>query len=391
MTPNTRGPQTGMSARRTRTPPPTRSSAGPLVFLVVVALLVLATVAVARPLVEDGFVAYVSDHDTLLKQDVVRAMIEPRVRDEVDLARDVRAESRPFVIARGETAGQIARRLEAAGVVRSALAFEWVLYENGKEDALQSGTYTLSAGLTPRELAKVFEKAPGDQVVLRVIEGWRLSEIATAVEKAFPKVKKDDFIAAAVVGERKNTVLFGLDAKTSLEGFLFPDTYFLRPDTTATQIVDTLLAQFEQRAGVALRTAAAQRKLSVYDLVKLASLVEREARDRSESPTIAGVYQNRLSIGMKLDADPTIQYAKGDWKELVLADLKIESPYNTYLVAGLPPTPICSPGQAALDGAANPAQHDYLYFVAKNDGTGQHAFAKTLEEQEANRIKYGNR
>jgi len=388
-----RGPQPGMSARgRPRTPPPrARSSAGPLVFLIVIALILIGAIAVVRPMAEDALVAYVAEHDTLLRQDFVRALVAPRVKDEVDLARDVRAESRTFVIARGETAGQIARRLETEGIVRNALAFSYVLYESGKETSLQSGTYTVSAGLTPRELAKVFEKAPSEQVVLRVIEGWRLTEIAGAVEKAFPKIKKEDFIAAAVVGERKNTVLFGLDPKTSLEGFLFPDTYFMRPDVSATQIVDTLLGQFEKRVGVALRTAAAQRKMTVYDLVKLASVVEREARDRSESATIAGVYQNRLDIGMKLDADPTIQYAKGDWKELLLADLELDSPFNTYRVAGLPPTPICSPGQAALEGAANPAHHDYLFFVAKSDGTGQHAFAKTLEEQEANRIKYGNR
>jgi UPF0755 protein len=155
--------------------------------------------------------------------------------------------------------------------------------------------------------------------------------------------------------------------------------------------VDVLLAQFEQRAGATLRTAAAARKMTIYDLVKLASIVEREARDRSESAAIAGVYQNRLDIGMKLDADPTIQYAKGNWGELSLDDLKLNSPYNTYLNAGLPPTPICAPGQSALEGAARPENHDYLYFVAKSDGTGGHAFAKTLEEHEANRVKFGNR
>ena len=94
---------------------------------------------------------------------------------------------------------------------------------------------------------------------------------------------------------------------------------------------------------------------------------------------------------MKLDADPTIQYAIGEWRELTLDDLQLDTPYNTYRNAGLPPTPICSPGQAALDGAAHPAAHDYFYFVAKNDGSGDHAFAKTLQEQEANRVKYGNR
>jgi UPF0755 protein len=384
-------PRTQFGIDRRPRPPRQGSSAGPLVFLLAVAILLVALLVIVRPAAEDAFVAYVADHDTLLRQDFVRSLVASRVTGEVDLAKDVRGETRPFVITRGETAGQIAKRLESEGIVRSALAFAFVLYENEKENALQSGTYQVSPGLTPRDLARVFEKAPGDQVVLRLIEGWRLTEIAAAVEKAFPKITKDSFIAAAVVGDRKNGVLEGADPKTPLEGFLFPDTYFLKPDITAAGIVDTLLTQFEDRVGAPLRTAAAQRKMSVYDLVKLGSIVEREARDRSESATIAGVYQNRLDINMKLDADPTIQYAKGTWAELSLDDLKIDSPYNTYLNPGLPPTPICNPGEAALLGAAKPAKHDFFYFVAKGDGSGQHAFAKTLEEQEANRVKYGNK
>lgn len=373
-------------------PQRTRSgSSGPLVFLGVVALIVVGLLLVVRPVVEDTLVAYVTDHDTLLRQGFIRAIVAPRVSGQVDVALDPNGTMRPFVIARGDTAGVIGRHLEAEGIIRSALAFEFVLYDTGREDALQSGTYQVSPALTPRDLARVFEKAPGEQVVLRVIEGWRLTEIAAAVEKAFPKITKDQFLAAAVVGTRKNAVLAGLDAKTPLEGFLFPDTYFFRPDASAAEIVDTLLTLFEQRAGGELANAAKARNMTVYDLVKLASIVEREARDRKESATIAGVYQNRLDIGMKLDADPTIQYALGDWRELTLDDLKLDSPYNTYLNAGLPPTPIASPGQSALDGAAHPEKHDYLYFVAKNDGTGDHAFAKTLDEQEANRVKYGNK
>ena len=384
-----RGPQL-RSGGRAR-PPRQSSSAGAVVFLFVVILAIAGIGIYVLPTAQDTFASYVVDHDTLLKQDFVRSIVSARVADEVDSPKDARAEMRPFVIARGDNAGDIARNLERQGVVSSALAFEFVLYESEKQDALQSGTYQVSPALTPRELARLFEKAPGDQVLLRVIDGWRLTEIAAAVEKAFPKITKEAFIAAAVVGDRKNTVLAGLDPKTPLEGFLFPDTYFMKPDATAAQIVDTLLSQFEVRVGATLRTAAAQRKVQIYDLVKLASIVEREARDRSESATIAGVYQNRLDINMKLDADPTIQYARGNWGELSLDDLKLDSPYNTYLNPGLPPTPICAPGQAALEGAANPAHHDYLYFVAKDDGTGQHAFAKTLEEQEANRVKYGNK
>ena len=382
-------PSRGQSSR---TPPPRRrSSLGPFAFLLTVVLLLVGAYFVARPLAEDAIVAYVAEHDTLLRQEIVRALVADRVKGEVDQAMDDAAETRPFVIARGETAGQIGKRLEAEGIIRSALAFDFVLYETERENALQSGTYTVSAALTPRELAKVFEKAPGDQVVLRIIEGWRLTEVATAVNKAFPSITKEAFTAAAVVGERKNTVLAGMDAKAPLEGYLYPDTYFMRPTMTAPQVVDVLLDTFERKVGATLRTASAARKMPIYDIVKLASIVEREARDRSESATIAGVYSNRLEIGMKLDADPTIQYALGEWRELSLDDLKLDSPYNTYLYAGLPPTPIANPGAAALEGAAKPEDVPWLYFVAKSDGTGGHAFARTLEEHEANRVKYGNK
>jgi UPF0755 protein len=375
-----------------RTPPPRRRSPfGPVAFLLGVAMLVVALYVVALPLAEQAAVAYVAEHDTLLRQDVVRAFVADRVRSDVDLAKDTRADTRPFVIARGETAGQIGKRLEQDGIVRSALAFDFVLYETERENALQSGTYTVSAALTPRELAKLFEKAPGEQIVLRIIDGWRLSEVATAVNKAFPSIGKEAFTAAAVVGDRKNTVLAGLDPKAPLEGYLFPDTYFMRPDMTAPRIVDVLLDTFERKVGTTLRAASADRKVAIYDIVKLASIIEREARDRGESATIAGVYTNRLRIGMKLDADPTIQYALGEWRELSLDDLKLDSPYNTYRNAGLPPTPIASPGVAAIEGAAKPAEVPYFYFVAKSDGTGGHAFARTLEEHEANRIKYGNK
>ena len=372
-------------------PTPKRSATGPLIFVLVIVGLIVGGVVFGRPMVEDAIVAQVQERDTLLRQEFVRAIVAARVGGEPDLAKDPKAESRTFVISRGETAGSIAERLEKEGFIRSWLAFAYLLYDTGRETSLQSGTYTISAAFTPRELARVFEKAPSEQAVLRIIEGWRLSETATAVNKAFPSISADDFTKAAVVGQRKNTVLAGLSPDSSLEGFLFPDTYFFKPSATATQIVDALLDEFERRVGQTLRQAAVDRKVSIYDIVKLGSIVEREARDRKESATIAGVYTNRLEIGMKLDADPTVQYALGDWNDLSLQDLEADSPYNTYRVAGLPPTPICSPGQAALEGAARPEKHPYFYFVAKSDGTGGHAFAKTLEEHEANRIKYGNK
>ncbi len=386
-----RGPVRASSIRRGPKPPRKRSSTGPVVFALVVVVAAVALFFLARPLVTDAIVQAADDHDTLLRQASVRAIIAPKVAPLLDAPADPTGKPVDFVVRRGATASQIAGDLLKAKLVTSALAFKYVLYESGAENALQSGTYKVSPALSPRDMSVLFQKAPGDQVALRIIEGWRLSEVAVAVNKAFPAIDPKAFTAAAVVGSRNNFVLAGLDTQTPLEGYLFPDTYFLRPDATADQIVNVLLDTFEQKAGPALRSAAAARNVKIYDLVKLASIVEREARDRKESPLIAGLYQHRLDIAMKLDADPTIQYAKGDWGELSLEDLKLQSPYNTYLNPGLPPTPICNPGLAALQAAAQPEKTDFLYFVAKSDGTGDHAFAKTLAEQEANRVKYGNK
>ncbi len=385
-----RGPVRAPPRRPVRAPRK-RSSIGPALFALVVVLAAIGIFLVARPLATDAIVQAADDHDTLLRQSAVRAVIASSVTPLLDAPADPNGKTVEFTVPKGATVSLIAADLLKAGLIKSALAFKYVLYESGTENSLQTGTYKVSASLSPRDLATLFQKAPGDQVALRIIEGWRLTEVATAVNKAFPAISAKDFLAAAVVGTRNNFVLSGLDPKTPLEGFLFPDTYFLRPDAKVDQVIGVLLDTFETKAGPALRTAAVTRGTTIYDMVKLASIVEREARDRKESPLIAGLYQHRLDISMKLDADPTIQYAKGDWGELSLDDLKLVSPYNTYLNPGLPPTPICNPGLAALQAAAKPEKTDFLFFVAKSDGTGDHAFAKTIEEQEANRVKYGNK
>lgn len=376
-----------------RPPPARRSLAGPLVFVLLIIALVAggATQLQGSGMLSDAVYAFASERDTLLRQAPIRAVVAQRIGASTDLAADPTAQMRDFTVSKGETASEVARRLQEEKFVKERLAVLLVLYESGRESDIQAGSHRISAAMTPREIAEeLVRKAPEDQVRLRLIEGWRLTEIATEVSRAFPHISRDAFIQAAVVGKRTTASLAGLDATTSLEGFLYPDTYFFIREATAEQIIDRLLLTFEQKAGTLLRAAAAEQKRSVYELVKLASLVEREARDRKESATIAGVYANRLRINMKLDADPTIQYALGVWRPLLLEDLKIDSPYNTYRVAGLPPTPICNPGMAALEGAAKPASHDFLFFVA-NEATGRHVFARTLEEHEANRVKVGNR
>src|SRR5438105_3527570 len=266
-------------ARRRGPPPRKRSSAGPAIFALLVVVAAVALFVIARPLATDAIVQAADDHDTLLRQSAVRAIIAPSVAPLLDAPADPNGKTVDFTVRRGATASQIAADLLSAGLIKSALAFKYVLYESGTENGLQTGTYKVSATLSPRDLATLFQKAPGDQVALRIIEGWRLTEIAAAVNKAFPSISAKDFSAAAVVGTRNNFVLTGLDPKVPLEGFLFPDTYFLRPNATADEIVGILLDTFEAKAGPALRAAAAERKMSIYDMVKLASIVEREARD----------------------------------------------------------------------------------------------------------------
>lgn len=383
-------PVSGPPPRR-RPPPKQRTMAGPLVFVLVVLALAVVAIGQGQAVVGDLVVSLVEERDTLLRQGPIRAIVAARVGPATDLAADPTGESREFVVEDGDTAGRIAGRLEDEGFVDSKLAFLVAAYDEGVESDINSGEHRISPAMTPREIAiALSEEVQDEQTTLRLIEGWRLTEVAAEVEKAFPHITQQAFFEAAVVGTRTSPVLAGLPPETPLEGYLFPDTYFFLKEVTAEQIVDRLLSTFEQRVGERLAAAAADRDMTIYDLVKLASLVEREARARDESATIAGVYQNRLDIEMKLDADPTIQYALGEWRPLLLVDLEIDSPYNTYRVAGLPPTPICNPGLAALEGAAEPEKHEFFFFVA-DEATGRHLFAKTLEEHEANRVKVGNR
>ena len=172
------------------------------------------------------------------------------------------------------------------------------------------------------------------------------------------------------------------------------DTYRIEPETTTEEFVDRLLDQFASKIGGAVREGFQANGLDVHQAVSLAAIVEREAQVTAERPLIASVFYNRLRIGMRLQADPTVQYAlgyqdsEGRWwkKALTYDDLRVESAYNTYANAGLPPGPICNPGLASLQAVSAPATTDYYYFVAVGDGS--HVFSRTLEEHNANVRKY---
>jgi UPF0755 protein len=267
----------------------------------------------------------------------------------------------------------------------------------GVESQLAAGEYELRPNMAPSEILGLMRQGAEAALSVTFPEGWRTEEIADRLD-ASGVVSRTEFLRAATRGPYGYTFLAGLPAESSLEGYLFPDTYTFSRRVTATVVVDTMLRNFDRRFDVSMRQQAERQGLSVRDVVILASIVEREAVVAEERPMIAEVFLNRLAVKMPLQADPTVQYAvaqadsdrareDGYWRlELTEADLEIDSPYNTYRNKGLPPGPISNPGLAALKAVLSPTSTGYLFFVAKTGG--EHAFARTLDEHNENVARY---
>lgn len=303
------------------------------------------------------------------------------------------ATAQRFVVKTGDTAVSVGDRLQAAGLIRSAWAFRLAASIYGLDSSLGAGEYVLRPNMTLSEVMAQLQKA--NPLRLTIPEGWRLEQVAALVEEK-GLFSKEDFLRASRA-QFAYSFLSGRPAGASLEGYLFPDTYFLSGSTTASDLVNKMLTNFDGRFTLQLRDRAARRGLSVHQVVILASIVEREVIRDQERPLIAAIFLKRLALGMTLDADPTIQYALGNspasvtrygfWKaSLSQDDMRVDSPYNTYRQRGLPPGPIASPGLASLRAVVEAPETDYLYFVAKGDGS--HAFATTLEEHIQNIARY---
>jgi UPF0755 protein len=329
------------------------------------------------------------------------------------LQRPAAATPRPmqFVVQPGSTARTIAENLQNAGLIGDARLFEAYVRVNGLADKLQAGAYTLSPSMTPVEIAKTLQHAIAPSISVTIPEGWRLEQTADSLTAAgaldgaeYRRLASDpNWRPRADEGGQEAVSYDFLDSRPSgatLEGYLYPDTYqLLKERATAGDLLSRQLQNFARLAAPAYEQAAGEgsTRLSLHEVVTLASIVEREAVRDEERPIIAGVYLNRLDSEMKLDADPTVQYAMGYqsatgqwWKTPVSLEEygQVESPYNTYLHEGLPPGPIASPGIESIRAVLYPAKHDYIYFVALPDGSGLHAFSRTYEEHLANVRRY---
>lgn len=309
----------------------------------------------------------------------------------LDMPAGTRLEPVELEVEPGMTAGEALSRLAELGVVEDTALLGRYLRYRGLDKAIEAGSYVLSGSMSHRELAQQLQSASAEAVSLTVPEGWRAEQIAQEVASLEVGIRAEDFMAAAQARPDAYSFSAELPSEGGLEGFLFPDTYFLDQDSSAVGVVEAMLDNFESKLTPDLRRGFEEQGLSLYEAVTLASIVEREAVVADERPRIASVFLNRLVLGMHLDADPTVQYALGRqpdgtwWKRgLTQADLAVDSPYNTYLYPGLPPTPIANPGLPSLEAVARPSDTSFLYFRAACDGSGRHQFAVTFEEQVAN-------
>ncbi len=291
----------------------------------------------------------------------------------------------PFKITQGEPIESFAGRLRQAGLIRDGGALRDYLIYTGLDKTVQAGNYKMSPAMSIVDIAHLVQDATPTEVTFVVWPGWRMEEIAESLPTSGLNITPEEFLSAGVAPHRGFDFLNG---EASAEGFLYPDSYVLPRSATVNQLMETMLRNFSAHLTGDLTEGFSRQGLTVYQAVTLASIVQREMVHSEEGPMIASVYLNRIRNRMKLDADPTVQYALGynalqqTWwtNPLSAIDLQAPSSYNTYLTDGLPPTPISNPGLEALRAVANPATSPYLYFSARCDGSGYHQFAETFEQ-----------
>jgi UPF0755 protein len=351
------------------------------------ALLVLMIVCVGALVVVSG-----GQPVDFIQSALVRVRLAGRT---ADLNRSVSSDQTPvrFTIQSGSTPRIIANDLVRANLILDADLFVDYVRANDIDVQLEAGTYFLNRAQTLAEIANALTDSRSSQFLFRILEGWRLEEIVEVIDgNPYFGFSGADFLS--VVGP--NALLdptfasfAGIPSGSSLEGFLYPDTYQLPAQVTPIMLRDILTEQFTTQVGTQLAVDAAAQNLTLYEAVVLASIIQREAVHAEEHPMIASVYRNRLRDGMRLEADPTVQYPFGQpgnwWPQITVADYSgVVSPYNTYLNFGLPPGPIANPGISAIRAAINPEETPYYFFRATCDGSGYHTFAITFDQHLAN-------
>jgi len=293
-----------------------------------------------------------------------------------------------FVVASGEGVNQISQNLFEKNIIKSKFAFETYVYLRGLEGSMQAGTYVM-VPMNMIDLTNTLVAGKVDnETEIKLIEGWTIKEMAESLEKE-GLVAADDFMAAARVENYRDyfDFLADVDQKT-LEGYLFPDTYRIFKDATASEIVYKMLENFEQKMTSAFLTEITAKGRSLQDVITMASIIEMEVPNDEDRKIVSGILWKRLDIGMALQVDSSLKYAIGkeNRNSLTYDELEIDSPYNTYKNQGLPPTAIANPGESAIRAAIYPKSSDYWFYLS--DKEGNTIFSKDLDEHNANIEKY---
>lgn len=274
----------------------------------------------------------------------------------------------------GMSSSQVGQLLEEQGVIDSRLKFWLAVKLNNAGSKLQVGVFELQRNMQAGDALNVLINGQAAAVRVTVPEGLNVRQVAKLFA-AHGLVDEQEFLEEAREFAPYDYIEKMPDADYRIEGFLFPETYDFASDATPRDVMQKMADEFDSRLTPDMRRRAEEEELSIYELVNLASLVEKEAKYPEDRPVIAQVFFKRLAIDMPLQSDTTLQYLRDEVKEdLSIADTEVESPYNTYLHYGLPPGPIASPGMASIEAVLNPADTDYLYFVADRDGHNHYGY-----------------
>jgi UPF0755 protein len=300
-----------------------------------------------------------------------------------------------FQVKKGEGVNQISNRLEKEGIISNSLYFDLYIWKEGKEAKIVTGTYTLRPNMTLPEIVDILtngKSADSEDQKITIIEGWSIDKMAEYLA-AEDVISKENFLEEAKkVAKYKDEYDFLADldpGEDTLEGYLFPDTYLLFPNSDAEMIVTKMLDNFDQKLTEKMREDIQKSDYSIKEIIIMASIVEREVPNKDEQKMVAGIFYKRLEDKYLLQSCATINYILGtSKKQLSTEDTRIESPYNTYLNKGLPPGPISNPGISAIMAAIYPTETDYYYFL-NNQETGELIFSRTLEEHNRNKLKHG--
>lgn len=302
-------------------------------------------------------------------------------------------ETQTFTVNAGQGVEEIGANLQRAGLISSSTVFNYFIWKSGQKSQLKAGTYELSPAMSIVEMVGLLSgnKIAGlgrDEVKISIPEGFSNAEIIARLRANGLAGEGESFDELDLSDENLVFLPSG-SGKDHLQGYLFPDTYRFKRYATLAEISDLMLKNFKTRVYGPLEEEVKNSGRDFREVLILASIVEKEAAHTEEMADIAGVFQNRLQVGQRLQSDATINYVVGEGRARATSqDLEIDSPFNTYKYKGLPPTPICNPGLAAIKAALNPTQHNYYYFLTTQDAARKTYFAESYEEHLKNKTKY---